>query len=93
MARDYITDYKINERKSLFRAEINVMHLEKHFKALLGNPDRYPVNSKVYLSTRKEQGASNGTINRELSALKRMFSLGKKEYSSKGSHDTPKFPS
>jgi hypothetical protein len=32
LAQDYINDYKMNERKSLFRAEINVMHLEKHFK-------------------------------------------------------------
>ena len=37
LARDYITDYKINEKKSLFRAEINVMHLEKYFKLYLAN--------------------------------------------------------
>jgi integrase len=77
LARDYITDYKINERKSLFRAEINVMHLEKYFKSYLANQ----ISTQAiqdYIAARKDQGASNGTINRELSALKRMFSLGRK---------------
>ena len=77
LARDYIADYKINERRSLFRAEINVMHLEKHFKGFkVSYIDTQAI--QTYISHRKDQGASNGTINRELSALKRMFSLGKK---------------
>ena len=77
LARDYIHDYKMNERKSMFRAEINVMHLEKHFKGYkTTHIDTQTIQS--YISQRKEQRASNGTINRELSALKRMFSLGKK---------------
>ncbi len=77
LAQDYINDYKLNERKSLFRAEINVMHLEKHFKDYkTTHIDTQAI--QTYISHRKDQGASNGTINRELSALKRMFSLGKK---------------
>jgi integrase len=77
LARDYIADYKINERRSLFRAEINVMHLEKHFKGFkVSYIDTQAI--QTYISHRKDQEASNGTINRELSALKRMFSLGKK---------------
>ena len=77
LAQDYISDYKLNERRSLFRAEINVMHLKKHFKGFKANYIETPAIQK-YISYRKEEGASNGTINRELSALKRMFSLGKK---------------
>jgi integrase len=77
LAQAYINDYRINERRSLFRAEINVMHLEKHFKGYKAiNVCTQEVQR--YIVNRKEQGVSNGTINRELSALKRMFSLGKK---------------
>lgn len=31
---DLISDYRINERKSLFRVEISLDHLEKHFKRM-----------------------------------------------------------
>ena len=33
---------------------------------------------KEYIVERQDQGAANGTINRELAALKRMFSLAAK---------------
>ncbi len=77
LAKDYINDYKINAKKSLERAEINVKHLKGYF-------DNYRANNittqvvKEYINKRREQRASNGTINRELAALKRMFSLGAK---------------
>jgi integrase len=74
IAKDYITDYKMNGKKSLERAEIMVMHLSKYFNGYLCINITTPA-IKNYVIHRQEQKVSNATINRELSALKRMFSL------------------
>ncbi len=74
---DLISDYLINERKSLFRVKISIAHLERHFKKMRIN-EITTTNITRYIEARKKQGAANGTINRELSALKRMFALGAK---------------
>lgn len=75
LAQDYLTDYEINSRKSLFRAEICVDHLKEYFEGYRAN--KITTQSvKEYISVRQKQGAANGTINRELTALKRMFRLG-----------------
>ncbi len=75
LAKDYVTDYRLNGRKSLERAKIMVDHLKKRFegyKAIsIGTQ-----HIKDYIVMRQEQKASNATVNRELAALKRMFSLG-----------------
>ena len=41
-----------------------------------------------YILKRQKEGVSNGTINRELAALKRMFSLGAQATTPKVVHDT-----
>lgn len=75
LAQDYLTDYQINSRKSLFRAEICVDHLKEYFEGYRAN--KITTQSvKEYISMRQKKGAANGTINRELTALKRMFRLG-----------------
>jgi integrase len=74
LCKDLITDYKTNGNKSLNRAERSVKNLTKHFEGFRAN-DITTDKIKEYISDRKEQGAENGTINRELAALKRMFSL------------------
>jgi len=74
LAQDFLNDYRVNSKKSLARAELSVRHLKKYFGGTLAiniTTDRV----KAYILQRQEQGAKNGTINRELSALKRMFSL------------------
>src|SRR5438128_2214877 len=67
-------DYTLNERKSERRLEEYITHLTTHFKQLRASvimTDRI----KRYIAQRKEEGAANGTINRELACLKRMFRL------------------
>jgi integrase len=75
LTMDLVNDYKLNSRKSLDRAELSLKHLSSFF----GGMRIKDITSSLiesYIITRQEDGASNGTINRELSALKRMFSLG-----------------
>lgn len=78
LAVDLENDYIMNGRKSLDRAQLSITHLSGYF-------DGWKVinittaNVKDYIVKRQTVGASNGTINRELAALKRMFSLGAKQ--------------
>jgi integrase len=74
MAEDFKRDYEVNKRRSLRSAKLCVSHLEKFFKfyrALDITTDKV----RQYVSQRQGEGAANASINRELSALKRMFSL------------------
>ena len=67
-------DYALNERKSVRRLNDFINHLTAHFKQLRASAittDRI----KEYVTKRREDGAANGTINRELACLKRMFKL------------------
>ena len=80
LCRDLVTDYKVNGNKSLDRAERSIRNLTKFFDGYRAN-DITTAKIKEYISQRKEYGAQNSTINRELAALKRMFSLA--------SHHTP----
>jgi len=73
-----ITDYKIRERRSLDRAELSL----KHLGAFFGGMKVVEITSSIiddYILLRKEEKASNGTINRELSALNRIFVLGMRQ--------------
>ncbi len=75
LAEDLKNDYIVNGKKSLRRTELSLEHLKTTFLGLRAvdiTTDR--INS--YIVERKDEGASNASINRELSALKRMFSLG-----------------
>lgn len=74
IAADFITDYKMNGKKSLERAEGTKAHLEKKFRGWRV-ADITSSRIKEYIVERQESGAANGTINRELSALMRMFSI------------------
>ena len=75
LARDLITDYRINKRKSQERAEFAVEHLEVFFGGMrVVNITTASV--KEYIDKQMQSGLSNASINRELSALKRMLHLG-----------------
>ena len=68
-------DYLINQKKSIRNVRMAwSCHLEPHFGALSADA----VDAKaieLYIAKRQEAGVANGTINRELAALKRMFKL------------------
>jgi integrase len=77
LARDFITDYEINKKRSLGKAKKSVAHLSEYF-------GRYRAvnittqDVRAYIEKRLRAGLANGTINRKLAALKRMFQLAAK---------------
>jgi len=107
LAEDFLRDYRINQKKSLKRAERSVNHLNEYFEGMrvpqINNPmiNAYienrlqwsckkcrkefqadEIESNTCPSCGKENlkpGAANASINRELSALKRMLNIGAKQ--------------
>jgi integrase len=73
MAKNYERDFKISKKRSLRSAKLSVHHLSKFFKDYRA-PDITTDRVREYITRRQEEGAANASINRELSALKRMFS-------------------
>jgi integrase len=68
------TEYKANGRKSAERLRYSLAHVLPHF----GHRRAAQVSAADvigYVAARQEQGASNATINRELAALKRAYTL------------------
>jgi integrase len=100
LAEDFLVDYRINQKKSLKRAENSVGHLRETFEGMrivdITTPrirgyiedrmkwtcnecgERFDPQDKCPScdSEALKSGAANATINRELSALKRMLKLG-----------------
>jgi integrase len=78
LAQDLLNDYKKNRRKTCDRIEAIIRkHLNPRFQ---GTMVKNITTDRIdrYIIARQEQCAANGTINRELSALKKMFSLARK---------------
>lgn len=75
LAEDLLSDYKMNLRKSLVRAEISIGHLKELFGDFRA-ADITSASAKDYIMKRMREGAKNATINRELSALRKMLALG-----------------
>jgi integrase len=69
-------DYRIYGRRSLPAIEFR---WKKHLAAAFGDLRATQMTAETlsqYIERRQREGAANATINRELAALKRMFSLG-----------------
>jgi integrase len=78
LAEDFVNDYKMNGKKSIPRAMRSLNHLRECFEGCRA-VDITTDKVNAYIVKRQEEGATNATINRELSALKRMYSLGAKQ--------------
>lgn len=75
LAEDFLTDYRINGKDSLSKAERSVKYLGETF----GGMKVVSITTakvKAYVESRMAKDFSNASINRELAALKRMFHLG-----------------
>jgi integrase len=74
LVEDLKNDYKVNGKRSLDNVELSIRHLKEFFA---GDKARHITTDRVrkYIAKRQGEGAANGSINRELSALKRSFSL------------------
>ncbi len=75
LARGFLGDYQINQKRSLIRAQLSVRHLEGFFGGMRIVDITTP-RIQAYIEKRIGQGAANATINRELAALKRMLRMG-----------------
>ena len=78
LAEGLLRDYRINQKKSLKRADLSVRTLKRHFPGMKATQITTPVIEK-YILQRVDDGVANSSINRELAALKRMFNLGYKQ--------------
>jgi hypothetical protein len=86
---DLFTDYKINRAKSIDDAKTRwSLHLKPFFRVMRATDVSNPL-LKRYVASRHAEGASNGSINRELALLKRAFNLG---YEARKVREVPIFP-
>jgi integrase len=74
LAQGFLADYQINARRSVRSARLSISHLRSFFgfdRAVDITTNRI----KAYAASRQEERAANASINRELAALRRMFTL------------------
>ena len=74
-ATDIQNEYRTNRRRTLGHVE---RRLRKHLTPFFGGRRMAAITSadvRTFVQERQDAGASNGEINRELSVLKRMFTL------------------
>ncbi len=79
IAKDFLDDYKAQGRKDLRHAEKYAAALKDHFGARTRAMDITTPKVKAFAAQKRTEGMAPATINRHLSALKRMFSLAVKQ--------------
>lgn len=75
LCESFLTDYRVNRKRSIDKAERSVKYLKASFGGMRANHISTDMVEK-YIEKRQEARLSNATINRELAALKRIFHLG-----------------
>jgi integrase len=76
--KDYLVDQEVNDRVGIAKFKRRLeLHVEPYFRGrrMTGIET---ADVRLYTLKRRREGASNATINRELQALRRMFSLSVK---------------
>ena len=68
LAEDFLTDYRINRKKSIVRAERSARHLGEYFEGLRVTQITTP-RIQAFIEHRLDEGVANATIKRELAAL------------------------
>ncbi len=77
LAKDFIRDYEVNGRRSVGKAKKSVERLTEFFGGCRAvNITTQDV--RAYIEKRQRAGTANGSINRELAALRRAFTLAVK---------------
>ena len=74
----FLQDYQINGRKTLQRAQELTATLRKTFGKFLACR-MTSEHIRAHIVSRQSEGVANGTINRELAALKRMYRLASQQ--------------
>lgn len=77
LAKDFIRDYEVNGQRSVGKAKKSVERLIDFFGGWRA-VNITTQDIRTYVDKRQRGGAANGTINRELAALKRAFRLAVK---------------
>jgi hypothetical protein len=92
LAKDYFADLRANNAKDSHRVERRwKTHLESRFAHLKASQLTTSLLRR-YIKDRQDEGAANGTINRELAVLQRMFTLAREESDPPRVRHIPYFP-
>jgi integrase len=74
LARDFVRDYEVNGKRSLWKAQKSAARLGEFFGGWKATRIT-TADIRAYVEKRQGAGLANSSINRELAALKRMFRL------------------
>jgi integrase len=91
LAEEMLRDYRVNGRKSY---QLTDQRWKNHLLPFFGQLRAVDVTTDLinrYIEKRRESGTQNGTINRDLAALKRAFYLGYRS-SPRKVYQVPVFP-
>jgi integrase len=78
LAEDYLINFRLENRKSMVRAEIVLEHLKGHFSGMRVTEITSATVDR-YIERRLAEEMANGTVNRELAVLRAALVLGARQ--------------